>query len=204
MTTHAPGDAAPATRQPLTIDDLARRPRDEYRHELLDGTLMTSPPPSPLHQITAARLAGMLLSACPDTMSVLPAPALRLSRSTQLTPDLAITRHAPAGSGPRTGPPSDTPLTQPPLLAVEVCSPLQAPAAFDRRMAAYAAFGVWSHWILTLGVRRPELTVFELGSGRYQQTARATGGDVLRTRHPFCTEITPAQLTAGLYPAGRG
>ena len=193
MSAEANGDTKATGDQPPTADELARMPRDADRHELLDGALLVSPRPSPLHQVIAARLSGMLASSCPEGMAVLPRPVIRLSRSTVLTADLTVVRHRPPGEGP---------LTEPPLLAAEVRAAGPAPAA-DRRAAAYAAFGVWSYWLLKLDVRWPELTVFELADGRYERVARAVGGEVFRARQPFFAEIIPARLTAGLRPADR-
>jgi Uma2 family endonuclease len=194
MSAQARGDSAAAGGQPRTADELARMPRDGDRHELLDGQLVISARPSPLHQVVAARLSGMLAGSCPEGMGVLPGPAIRLSRSTVLTADLTVMRRQP---------PDDSPLTGPPLLVAEIRAPGPAPAVADRRAAAYAAFGVWSYWLLVLDVRWPELTVFELADGRYERVARAVGGEVFRARQPFFTEIIPARLTAGLLPADR-
>lgn len=38
-------------RRPLTRDDLDRMPDDGHRYEVIDGALIMTPAPSPLHQI---------------------------------------------------------------------------------------------------------------------------------------------------------
>ena len=194
MTEGESGDAWGPEGQPFTADRLAGLAQDGRRHELLGGTLMTRPQPGALHQLAAARLAGILLASCPAGMTVLPGAAVQLSHSTVFITDLAVARSQPPGGGP---------LTEPPLLAVEIHPYSAAPGIMDRRRVAYAAFGVRSYWILTLDARWPELSVFELAGGRYERLARAVGGEVLRADQPFFTEVVPARLTAGLQPPGR-
>ncbi len=191
MTAGTGGDTRGSESQPLTAEYLGRLPRDGRRRELLGGTLMIRPQPGPLHQLVAARLGAILLDSCPAGMSVLPGAAIRLSRSTVLTADLAVARRQPLAGDP---------LTEPPMLVAELHSLSAPPGALDRRRAAYAAFGVRSYWTFVLDARWPELTVFELAGGHYDRLARAVGGEVLQTQQPFFTEVVPAQLTAGLHP----
>ena len=49
-------------------------------------------------------------------------------------------------------------------------------------------------------VDQPELIVFELLSGRYQQVAHATGGMPFPAERPLPVEVVPARLVAGLLP----
>ena len=52
---------------PWTAEDLYALPEDGMRHELLDGTLLVSPPPSVPHQFAARRLVAALVEAAgPD------------------------------------------------------------------------------------------------------------------------------------------
>jgi Uma2 family endonuclease len=191
MTAERTGDTWDAESPPLTAEHVGRPPHDGRRRELLGGTLMVRPQPGPLHQMVAARLGGILLASCPAGMTVLPEAAIQFSRSTVLTADLAVARRQPPGF---------CPLTEPPLLAAEIHPPSASPGGLDRRRAAYAAFGVRSYWVLVLDAHWPELSVFELAGGHYERLARAVGGEVLRAKQPFCTEVVPARLIAGLHP----
>ena len=65
----------------------------------------------------------------------------------------------------------------------------------NAKLAAYERFGVASYWILDPNPERPELTVFELRDGNYQQIAQATGSNTARVQRPFQVEIVPAELT---------
>jgi hypothetical protein len=54
-----------------------------------------------------------------------------------------------------------------------------------------------SYWIMVPDQAAPELIVFELRDGRYEQAAVATGDQVLRVTRPFAVEIAPRELLAG-------
>ena len=58
----------------LTRADLEAMPHDGHRYELLDGVLVVSPSPRPVHQRAVLRVISALEPACPDSHEVLPAP----------------------------------------------------------------------------------------------------------------------------------
>jgi Uma2 family endonuclease len=184
-------EAWPAAGQPFTTDELDRMPDDGRRYELLDGVLVVSPRPGTIHQLVAARLLIELSAACPEGMFVLLAPAVQLSRTTEFDPDITVVRRDDVGPAK---------LTAPPLLAVEVRSPSTALVDLTRKKAAYAAFGVASYWIVVPDLHRPELTVFELAHGRYEQAGYVAGDEALRAVRPFPAEVVPARLVAGIAP----
>src|SRR3954469_8788645 len=99
----------------LTRADLERMPDDGHRYELVDGTLVVTPAPSPRHQIVLARLHRLLADACPADLLVLFAPLdVTLDDSTVLQPDLLVSSAADF---------TDRDLPVAPLLALEVLSP---------------------------------------------------------------------------------
>jgi Uma2 family endonuclease len=85
---------------------------------------------------------------------------------------------------------------------VEVRSPSTALIDLNRKRAAYERFGVPSYWIIVPDPAAPELIVFELRGGEYEQAARITGDAVLRATRPFPVDVTPRQLIAGLASGG--
>lgn len=100
--------------RPLTRADLEAMPDDGHRYELVDGTLVVTPAPSPQHQMVAANLFALLRAVCPPELVVLFAPVdVVLSDRTVVQPDLLV-----AGRGDFTS--RDLPTA--PLLAVEVLS----------------------------------------------------------------------------------
>jgi Putative restriction endonuclease len=58
----------------LTRSDLEQMPDDGHRYELVDGTLIVTPAPSPRHQRAVARLHLLLSRGCPADLEVLFAP----------------------------------------------------------------------------------------------------------------------------------
>jgi len=50
------------------------------------------------------------------------------------------------------------------------------------------------YWIVEPSSSRPELTVLELRSGVYEQTAHVIGGEEYRAAFPFPVTIVPSQL----------
>jgi Uma2 family endonuclease len=179
----------PAIGQSFTTDDLDRMPDDGRRYELLDGVLVVSPRPGTIHQIVATRLAVVLSNACPEDMIVIAEPAVQLTRTTEFDPDITVARYEDVGGAK---------LTAPPLLAVEVRSPSTALIDLTRKKDAYAAFGVPSYWIVVPDVRRPELTVFELANGRYEESGHVVGDQRFGATRPFPVEVIPARLVDGL------
>src|SRR3712207_9423725 len=61
--------------EPLTAERfMAERPDDGRRHELIDGTEIVTPAPTPRHQVAAFKLARLLDEAEPPGLAVVMAP----------------------------------------------------------------------------------------------------------------------------------
>jgi Uma2 family endonuclease len=186
-------EAWPAPGQPFTVAELERMPDDGRRYEVLDGVLVVSPRPANPHQEVAAELLGLLRAACPAGMRALPEPAVQISRTTEFAPDLVVIRHEQVTA---------VKCTEPPLLVVEVRSPSTALIGLDLKKAAYERYGVPSYWVVIPGPGKPELIVFELRKGRYEEAARAGGDEPFAATRPFAVEVIPARLVAGLQAPG--
>jgi Uma2 family endonuclease len=83
----------------------------------------------------------------------------------------------------------------------EVRSPSAALIDVNRKKAAYERFGVGSYWVVVPEPAKPELIVFELNAGRYEETAHACGEELFAAARPFRVEVVPAQLVAVLRTA---
>jgi Uma2 family endonuclease len=184
-------EAWPPAGQLFTVDELDRMPDDGRRYELLDGVLIVSPRPRVLHQEVAIELALQLRAACPRHLRVIPEPAVQLTRITEFDPDIVVIRQEFV---------RDVKVSEPPLLIVEVRSPSTALIDLNRKKGAYEKFGVASYWVVDPDPDRPELTVFELVSGRYVQAGRVAGTAAFPAVKPFEIEIRPATLVEGLFP----
>ena len=187
-------EAWPAPGKPFTVAELDRMPDDGHRYELLDGALLVSPRPNNSHQEVAAELLGLLRAACPAGLRALPEPAVQLSRETEFAPDLVVIRQDQVTAAK---------CTEPPLLVVEIRSPSTALIDLNRKKAAHERFGVESYWVVVPDLDKPEMIVFELHDGRYQEAAHLTGDETFVAAKPFCIEVVPSRLVAGLQPRVR-
>lgn len=180
-------EAWPGFGSAFTVAELDRMPDDGHRYELLDGALLVSPRPTPVHQYVAGRLYSLLDRVCPKGLCVIIEPALQLNLRTEFDPDLVLVPLDEVGYAK---------FTAPPLLAIEIRSPGTALFDLNRKKAAYQEFGVPSYWIVDPDPARPELTVFELRDGAYVTAATST--QPVTVTRPFPVTIDPAQLTEGL------
>ena len=169
----------------LTVEDMENMPDDEFRYELDDGVLIVSPAPSRLHQLAVARLTVMLSAACPAGLVVLPGVGVNISRFQHRVPDVAVVR---AGS-------LETFFQEaPPELVVEVASPRTRLYDRNRKKDVYQGFGIPAYWIVEPDRDHPELTAFDLRSGKYEQAAHVTGDEEYRAEFPFPVTIVPSRL----------
>ena len=171
----------------LTVDDMEYMPDDEFRYELDDGVLIVSPAPSRLHQLAVTRLAVLLSATCPANLTVLAGVGVNISRVQHRVPDVAVV-------------PTDSPETFfqeiPPALVVEVASPRTRLYDRNRKKDIYEGFGIPAYWIVEPDMDKPELIVFELRSGAYEQIAHVTGTEEYHQEIPFPVTITPSQLVS--------
>ena len=169
----------------LTVEDMENMPDDGFRYELDDGVLIVSPAPSRLHQLAVARLTVILSAACPAGLVVLPGVGVNITRFQHRVPDVAVVR---AGS-------VETFFEETaPTLVVEVASPRTRLYDRNRKKDVYQGFGIPAYWIVEPDRDRPKLTVFELHSGAYEQTAHVTGNEEYRAAIPFPVTIVPPKL----------
>jgi Uma2 family endonuclease len=169
----------------LTVEDMEKMPDDEFRYELDDGVLIVSPAPSNLHQRVVFRLAQVLDAACPPRYEVVPGVGVNLSRHQHRVPDVAVVL---ADS-------MDTTFqVRPPALAVEVASPRTRLYDRLRKKDVYERFGIVSYWIVSPDADKPELTVFELRGGRYEEVARVAGEEAFEAALPFPVTVAPSAL----------
>ena len=169
----------------LTVEDMEDMPDDEFRYELDNGMLIVHPVPPLVHQLAVIRLAFLLHTACPPELLTIVGPGTNIDRFQHRVPDLAVIRVESF---------REMFLLDPPVLAVEVASPLTRVYDLGRKKEVYERFGVRSYWIVEPGPDKPELTVFELRRGRYTETARAVGTGAVEVTRPFPATIVLADL----------
>ena len=167
-----------------TVDDLDQLPDDGLQYELLDGLLLVTPAPIPVHQRAARELFLLPHGACPPELEVFFAPLdWRPDRRTSLQPDLLVI--AKDAIGPKN-------ITEPLALAVEVLSPSTRRKDSVLKRSKYEDAGVASYWIIDPDA--PSMTGYDLIDGRYVEVAAAVGDEVARPTRPFPVEVIPSRL----------
>lgn len=170
--------------RPFTVDDLEFMPDDGNVYELIDGTLIVSPPPGRRHQRALARLVEHLDDVCPEDLAVLCPPyVVRMSTDTELRPDLQVAWEVDI---------EGEVVLDAPELVVEVVDPRTTINDLNNKKAAYARMGVPHYWLLD--PTRPSLLVYELDGNRYRHVTRVRAEEPFETADPFPVRIVLAEL----------
>jgi Uma2 family endonuclease len=168
-----------------TVDDLALLPDDGLQYELVDGVLLVSPSPRPVHQRAVLEIAVLLRAACPPDLETFVAPLdFQPTRRRSLQPDVCVVRKEDI---------EETNIVRPPLLVVEVLSPSTRSKDLVLKRAIYAESGVPSYWVFDPGV--PSLTVNELRGGGYHEVAKAVGDECYEISSPLTLVVMPTAIT---------
>jgi len=167
----------------LTVDDLQDTPDDARRYELIDGILLVSPGPVAPHQRAAMRLGTALHLGCPEGLEVFGPFTLRLSRHTEVIPDVAVVR---VGPDPLPRYPRDV------RLVVEVLSVSTRRRDLSLKKQVYADAGIPSYWVLDPD--EPSMSVYELADGDYTLRATVRGHEPFDATSPFAVRLVPSSL----------
>lgn len=171
---------------PLTRRDLESIRDDRHRYELVDGALVMSPSPRPVHQRVVARLLAALSAVCPDDCEVLPAPVdVVLAEDTVLIPDVVVGLRANF---------TDRALMGAPVLAVEVVSPSSRTIDRHLKPARLAAAGCPYYWVVDpIG---PTMSCLSLSEGGFVSVVELAGADSARIDEPFGMELSVQRLVS--------
>lgn len=152
-----------------TVDEL---PDTDFDYELVDGTLLVTPPRHLRHDVLANELAALLGPLLDREWGTLVHGGVFFDERNFRVPDLVVYRRASAAAG-RLGP-RDV------LLAVEVMSDSSVSNDRVTKPAQYAAAGIPHYW----RVEQDPLTLItcDLAGDVYRETARFT--DQVRVELP--------------------
>lgn len=169
-----------------TVDDLEQLPDDGLQYELLDGILLVSPAPIPVHQVVAGNLYLALRMGCPAGLRVLFAPLdWQPDRRTSLQPDLLVVGRDDLGAKN---------IVKPLLLAVEVLSPSTRRKDAVLKFSKYAECGVASYWLVDPA--GPSVVAYDLVDGAYVEVARGVGAEPVAVHRPFDVTLIPERLVS--------
>jgi Uma2 family endonuclease len=167
-----------------TVDDLDLLPDDGLQYELLDGLLLVTPAPVPVHQRASGRLFLLLAAACTPQFEVFFAPLdWRPDTRTSLQPDLLVVAKDKIGVKN---------ITEPLALAIEILSPSTRRKDTVLKRSKYEDAAVTSYWIIDPA--EPALVAYDLVAGSYVDVARASGSDTAGVTLPFPVSVVPSTL----------
>ncbi|MFC3995858.1 Uma2 family endonuclease [Nocardiopsis sediminis] len=180
-------DGMESQQGPLTVDTVEDI---ECFYELVNGRAEIHATPESSHARTVHRLAFHLTNGEPEGRETFTRPVIVLNRERThfRRPDVVVIDHYP---------PLDDYITTPPLLAVEVVSSDSVLRDHHTKRGEYAAFGIPSYWIVTVGPFAPSILEFRLGGTEYRCVGEVVGSDVFETDAPFPVKLVPHWLTAG-------
>lgn len=136
----------------MTADEYLALGETPERYELIDGVVMMSPSPSPLHQTLVVEILSQLASFArgTDAIRIFPDTDLRLGQQLIYRPDLSVYLGSRMPRIPAR-------LTEAPDLIVEILSPHNRPLDLVTKRGDYDRFGVAEYWVVDPqmgGVRR--------------------------------------------------
>jgi len=139
----------------MTVEEFENLPDSPYRHELINGELLTMPPPQTQHGRIVANLVFLLLQhARPNRLGdVLGESGYHLEHNpdTVLAPDVSFV------SAARVDWTDEHYYDGPPDLAIEVLSPGDRKGYVERKLAIYLETGTRSVWLVDPRRRTVEL-----------------------------------------------
>jgi Uma2 family endonuclease len=171
-----------------TEADLDALPDDGHRFEIVDGSLLATPPAKDDHQGIGMNLAILLRQAAPQGWRVLYGVGVRVPGG-NLIPDIVVLKPGSA-HGVEWREASDV------ALVVEIAS--KSTEATDRslKVIKYAEAGVPAYWRVA---RDGAVTIHTLvDEAQYGITDIIKPGSVLAVTYPFPVSLDPAALVSGL------
>jgi Uma2 family endonuclease len=172
---------------PYTLADLDAMPDDRQRYELIDGALLVSAAPAPLHQRAAGRLRSLLVTAAPPDLEAGGIIDVQCGPDTALEPDVVVLSSSAVEEYAGIVPAEHV------AMVAEIVSP--SSRRIDRMLKPqlYADAGIPTYLLVDL--QEPIVTWFGLSdAGGYTILRSATGTEPLRLTEPFEVEIVPEDL----------
>jgi Uma2 family endonuclease len=181
--------AVPAHAGPWTEEDLVALPDDGQRYELLEGSLLVSPPPAVRHQRVTMRVVRLINDATPEGFEAVEAIGVRLPGGSLFVPDVVV-----AGVDSFQAAESGVLDASEVHLIVEVVSPGSATTDRLTKPALYAGAGIPAFWRIELE-EGPAVYVYRLEQMTYVDVSSARPGDRLVLDSPFRISFDPRDLS---------
>lgn len=168
----------------MTADEFLALGETEQRLELIDGVVVVSPSPLPLHQKVARLILGQILKIADSGpgLDVYYETDVLLARRTVYCPDIVVYVPGRLAKVPAR-------LDLPPDLAVEVLSPGNRKKDHITKREDYEKYGVGEYWI----VEPADVSVVQLVREGDQLVERPSAGDTL-----VCAAVPSVQVDLSL------
>lgn len=168
-----------------SYSDYARLPDDGNRYEVIDGELLVTPSPSPLHQRVVARLLMVLDRFVEDNGLgiVIPDVDLLFQTGQFLRPDLLVVPEAGRAGITNRG------IETPPLLVVEVLSPTSGSIDRVKKPSRYGDFGIPEYWVLDPAERCAWVWRFAAGGRESERVEGELRWEVAGASEPLVIQL---------------
>lgn len=183
---HAMGASERLDAPPVSYEQWQRWPETNTPCEVVDGYAIVTPSPAGAHQLVVSRLLRVLAAGVPSTHEVLVSPADWVLRRRPLLvrqPDLVVVTAEQARA---------VPLTEAPLLAVEVLSPYNREVDLVTKQAQYAEAGLAWYWLVDPDL--PQVAVMRNTGTVFAHVDAAVGDETLSVEEPFPARLRPSDL----------
>jgi Uma2 family endonuclease len=174
---------------PWTFEDLERLP-DGPHYEIIDGSLLVSPPPAAFHQRAAMQLRDQIQATLPDELEVLSPSGVDVAVS-YLEPDVAVVKAEVADGNPPRFAASDL------VLVAEIISPSNASIDRREKPVRYGEVGIPYFWRVELeGDRSPYVVCYGLddSGARYVELGTVYAGQEETVDIGFPVTLRPAEF----------
>lgn len=162
------------------------------RWELVEGGIVMTPRPRPLHQIVSKNLTRLLDERRPGSLVVLQEVEVTVEARfppTVRDPDLIVANRSVVDRNPVRVEPTDV------VLVIEIVSPGSRRTDRVMKPYEYAKAGIEHYWIVDLEADPDErFLAHVLGDGTYHRVG-ALVGDRVRTQEPVAVDFTLDELT---------
>lgn len=175
--------------EPWTPADLDRLP-DGVNCQIVDGSLLVSPPRPPRHQLVAARLVRLLSATEPDDVETLSAMGVQVGDSF-FVPDVVIVDRSVVDRDVDRLDPADV------LLVAEIIAPSNAGIDRREKPLRYAEVGIPHFWRVELeGDRSPYVVRYGLDESgvKYRELGTVHAGEEQTVDVGFPVTLRPAEF----------
>lgn len=171
----------------VTLEEWDALELDEARRwELVEGGIVMTPRPRPLHQVVSGNLRQLIREKLPDSLVVLQEVEITVEARfppTVRDPDLVVVNRSVVERNPVRVDPSDV------VLVIEIVSP--GSRRTDRVMKAYeyAKAGIEHYWIVDLDADLEERFLAHILRDETYHRVGAIAGDRVRTTTPLALDF---------------